>query len=555
MKKILTIAGISLLSGTALAREPQPTIEINVDVLQNLVPPPAQQAAPAYKPSVEKPLLMPKTAKPCHKPTKPKTKKKKAQKPAQEKSLPRPEFIKPAPAPAIIVPLAQPEPQNLEEVKTPPHQPIEEALPKDIASSEAEEIKKDTNVVEEIPAPAPAPAPAPEPVVEQPAEAPKLSLQTRILYKLQDWAVAVDVWRQDLKNKLLRKTEPKTTAPTPEAEPITEPVPAPPVDAPKAVEVMKVEKPKEPVEAPKAIEEIKPEPFEIPAEEAPIKEEKTTPTADVPAAPVANDLSIKEAPAAPLADDLAPPAPAVVEEPKPETAFQKFVRKMTSWRDKIRKDLAPETPAEPVTPALPETPPVAAESEKSLLPDVPPAAAVPQENNVMAKLPEAPAIVEKAVLPDAPPAPVKEKVAQKATEKLPDAPPAAKTQVATAVTSQKILPEVPPVPATVVKNTGAMYVIPFATESDEIKLEEQGYLLALVQRLKQDENLRVAVQGFAPLGNGQEYEARRLSLKRAVAVRQFLMDKGVDPTRVNVQALGSATEESLKDRVDILRIN
>jgi outer membrane protein OmpA-like peptidoglycan-associated protein len=136
-------------------------------------------------------------------------------------------------------------------------------------------------------------------------------------------------------------------------------------------------------------------------------------------------------------------------------------------------------------------------------------------------------------------------------EKLPEAPPAK----AVAAAPQNILPDVPPVPAAVTKNTGALYVIPFAADSDEIKLEEQGYLLALVQRLKQEENLRIAVQGFAPLNNGQEYEARRLSLKRAVGVRQLLMDKGVDATRVNVQALGSATEESLKDRVDILRIN
>lgn len=499
MKKILTIAGISLLSGTAFARAPEPTIEINIDVLQQMVPPPAApQATPVYKPSVEKPLILPKTAKPCHKPTTPK--KKKAKKPKAEKTLPRPEFIKPAPA--VIVPPVAPE--------TTPVVPIEVAPP--APAPILEEVKP---VITEV-------APTPAPVVEQPAA--KLSLQDRVLYKLQDWAVAADNWRLGLKDRLMRKTPEQQTPVVP--APVETPVEtAPPVDAPKPVEMMKIEKPQEAVPAPQKVEEVKPEPFVIPAEEAPVE----TP------------------PAAPIANDLAPPPPVVVEEAKQESIFQKAVKKVTNWRNELRDRLADKKPEEKAT--LPETPPVAAEPEKPTLPDSPPAVAADKPVDAMKELPSAPPpISAKIPLPDAPPAVV---VPEKTKDTLPDAPPA---KVVAAV-PQNILPDVPPVPAAVTKNTGALYVIPFAADSDEIKLEEQGYLLALVQRLKQEENLRIAVQGFAPLGSGQEYEARRLSLKRAVGVRQFLMDKGVDATRVNVQALGSATEESLKDRVDILRIN
>lgn len=483
MKRILTIAGISLLSGTALARAPEPTIEINIDVLQNLVPPPAPQAAPIYKPSVEKPFVMPKTAKPCHKPAPQKKKKAKV-----EKSLPRPEFIKPAVP--VVIPLPEPEP-------APAPAPIEVAPP------------PPAPVVEE---------PKPAPIVEQPVK--EIPFQDRVLYKLQDWAVAVDNWRVGLKDRLMRKPEPQQP---PVAEPVEKPAEAaPPVEAPKPIEVKKIEKPQEPIPAPQKVEEVKPEPFVIPAEEAPVE----TP------------------PAAPIANDLAPTPPAVVEAPKEETIFQKAVKKLTNWRNDLRQRL--DKPEEKTT--LPETPPVTAEPAKPTLPDAPPVTTTEAPADTMEKLPEVPPAVVKIPLPEAPPVAA---VTEKAKEKLPEAPPA---KIAAAV-PQNILPNVPPVPAAVQKNTGALYVIPFASDSDEIKLEEQGYLLALAQRLKQEENLRIAVQGFAPLGSGQEYEARRLSLKRAVAVRQFLMDKGVDATRVNVQALGSATEESLKDRVDILRIN
>lgn len=511
-----------MLSGAAFARAPEPTIEINIDVLQNLVPPAAAtQATPAYKPSAEKTLILPKTAKPCHKPTTPK--KKKVKKPKAEKTLPRPEFIEPAPA--VIVPIVpQPEPTP-EPIPTPievapPVLPAAEKQP----AEKPEHAEQTVDSIENITAPAAETTP-----VAEVKTATTLPLQTRILYKLQDWALAVDVWRQGVKDKLMRKSQPE---PEPVA-PIVTPA-APAVDAAKTVEVIKVEKPQQPVPAAKVAEEekpieaTKPEPFVIPAEQLP-----------------AGDLSKPEDKnvVAPIANDLAPTPEVVTEKPKTETTAQSFIDKIISWKNGLRQKLnQPEpavAPVEPIAPALPETPPVTVEPEKPVLPETPPQAEIKKQNGLMEALPSAPPIV---VIPE------------KIKEKLPDVPPAAPSKAA-AVAPQNILPDVPPVPAAMTKNTGALYVIPFAADSDEIKLEEQGYLLALVQRMKQEENLRIAVQGFAPLNNGQEYEARRLSLKRAVGVRQFLMDKGVDATRVNVQALGSATEESLKDRVDILRIN
>jgi outer membrane protein OmpA-like peptidoglycan-associated protein len=45
--------------------------------------------------------------------------------------------------------------------------------------------------------------------------------------------------------------------------------------------------------------------------------------------------------------------------------------------------------------------------------------------------------------------------------------------------------------------------------------------------------------------------ARRLSLTRALAVRTYLMEQGVLPTRIDVRALGNKAEEDPRDRVDV----
>jgi len=47
-------------------------------------------------------------------------------------------------------------------------------------------------------------------------------------------------------------------------------------------------------------------------------------------------------------------------------------------------------------------------------------------------------------------------------------------------------------------------------------------------------------------------QARRLSLSRALAVRSFLIDKGIESTRMDVRALGTKFEDGPPDRVDIL---
>ena len=49
----------------------------------------------------------------------------------------------------------------------------------------------------------------------------------------------------------------------------------------------------------------------------------------------------------------------------------------------------------------------------------------------------------------------------------------------------------------------------------------------------------------------REPDARRLSLKRAVSIRQVLIDDGVSADRIDVRAMGGVDDTGPADRVDV----
>ncbi|HEY4123777.1 MAG TPA: OmpA family protein [Rhizomicrobium sp.] len=63
---------------------------------------------------------------------------------------------------------------------------------------------------------------------------------------------------------------------------------------------------------------------------------------------------------------------------------------------------------------------------------------------------------------------------------------------------------------------------------------------------------RLLLQAFAGTPGDKSSEARRLSLKRALAVRQLLIDSGVPSDRIDVRAMGGATDAGKPDRVDVM---
>jgi outer membrane protein OmpA-like peptidoglycan-associated protein len=61
--------------------------------------------------------------------------------------------------------------------------------------------------------------------------------------------------------------------------------------------------------------------------------------------------------------------------------------------------------------------------------------------------------------------------------------------------------------------------------------------------------IQIVAYGGAP--GDKSSEARRLSLRRARIIRQLLIDGGVPAERIDVRAMGGATDGAAADRVDI----
>jgi outer membrane protein OmpA-like peptidoglycan-associated protein len=62
---------------------------------------------------------------------------------------------------------------------------------------------------------------------------------------------------------------------------------------------------------------------------------------------------------------------------------------------------------------------------------------------------------------------------------------------------------------------------------------------------------RVELEAFGGTPGDKSSDARRLSLRRALAIRQMLIDKGVPANRIDVKALGGADDRGNAERVDV----
>lgn len=92
---------------------------------------------------------------------------------------------------------------------------------------------------------------------------------------------------------------------------------------------------------------------------------------------------------------------------------------------------------------------------------------------------------------------------------------------------------------------GSLY---FATGKSKLSSDSKKTLDKLAEELKNNQNATVRLAGFAD-PTGQSSDNIRLSINRAGEVMSYLADKGVDPSRVTVNAYGE-TKATNKDDVD-----
>ena len=94
-------------------------------------------------------------------------------------------------------------------------------------------------------------------------------------------------------------------------------------------------------------------------------------------------------------------------------------------------------------------------------------------------------------------------------------------------------------------------VLPFTANSDNMDGNVVAKLDKVVNILRAHGNVRITLTAYADSANSTPREARRLSLSRALAVRDYLTSKGISSGRVDVRALGANVPSGEPDRVDI----
>jgi outer membrane protein OmpA-like peptidoglycan-associated protein len=139
----------------------------------------------------------------------------------------------------------------------------------------------------------------------------------------------------------------------------------------------------------------------------------------------------------------------------------------------------------------------------------------------------------------------------------PSAPQASKPQApAPQAAAVDAMPDTPAAEATPAPQTAALpplegvrllFAEGRADLSDAVKRDLGRFAEGLLQRDKQ----RIQLLAYAKGTEDSASQARRLSLSRALAVRGYLIEQGVLPTRMDVRALGNKADDDPRDRVDV----
>jgi outer membrane protein OmpA-like peptidoglycan-associated protein len=74
----------------------------------------------------------------------------------------------------------------------------------------------------------------------------------------------------------------------------------------------------------------------------------------------------------------------------------------------------------------------------------------------------------------------------------------------------------------------------------------------IAEKMLGDEALRLQLMAYATGTEDTASKARRISLSRALAVRAYLISKGIRSSRMDVRALGNNVEGEPADRVDLV---
>ena len=99
---------------------------------------------------------------------------------------------------------------------------------------------------------------------------------------------------------------------------------------------------------------------------------------------------------------------------------------------------------------------------------------------------------------------------------------------------------------------GRSYRLAFASGLSKLDGASTSLLDEIAGGAKSDNSIRLKLLAYAGAAGQTASQSRRLSLSRALAVRSYLIDKGVRSVQFEVQAKGKKLEGGPPDRVDVI---
>lgn len=241
-----------------------------------------------------------------------------------------------------------------------------------------------------------------------------------------------------------------------------------------------------------------------------------------------------------------PKKPVVKAEPKKTETAKKEVKKTLPSKKEPPKEVVKAEPKK-----LPEKAPVKA-PEKEPVKDtaaynvkgkksMPKVASTKVEKAELDK-PVPPPVVA-AVAADSLPLPNKKPDAAKEPLTLPDVQPSSEITAATPEkTSEKAKPQ--------------LISLEFKNEQSEISSDTKQVIdSSILPKLTSDTGSRLQILSYASSSKEGQSSARRISLARGLAIRSYLLEKGMKPERIDIRALGENTTEKPLDRADLMIIS
>ncbi len=98
-----------------------------------------------------------------------------------------------------------------------------------------------------------------------------------------------------------------------------------------------------------------------------------------------------------------------------------------------------------------------------------------------------------------------------------------------------------------------MQIFVFENKSSQLTMEMQTVLDELAKSFQETKNKRLLIYAYSAMDPDEPLASRRYALRRALAVRSYLVQKGIHSLNMEMRSFGSkGAGEHIPDRVDIM---